>query len=100
MQKSAEKLLYLLEKYLVSCDQWERHLTRAANDGYANKKDEADAHRAVQTNYQLPLMQECMDEGFKYVDLMGIVAPPFKTSSEERQEIFEDLRNWAETKYG
>ena len=100
VKTAAAILLGLLDEYIISSDMWERHLTRAANGGYANKKDEEHAHRQIQTQYTLPLMQKSVDNGFKYVDLMELIKPPFRTDSDQRARTLKNLKKWAKKEYG
>lgn len=95
----AATLLGLLDEYLVVCAEWEAYCIKTGSKGFKNKQEEEDTYRRVQLKYSLPLMEECKAHGFKYQLLMDIIPGCFKTSSEDRDEIFEDLETWATEKY-
>ena len=45
-------------------------------------------------------MQKCVDNGFKYVDLMELIKPPFRTDSDQRARTLKNLKKWAKKEYG
>lgn len=98
--KDAQVLLDLLRKYCHKCDLWEDHLTQSVDGDFADKKEEEKAFKILQSKHTLPLMQECVDRGYKYVQLMAIMPPPFKTTYDERADILEDMEAMVEKEYG
>jgi len=98
-EKDARILLVLLRKYCHKCHLWEDHLTQSADGDFADREDEEECFKILQREHNLPLMQECVDKGYQYVQLMAIMPPPFKTTYDERNAILEDIENMVEQEY-
>ena len=95
----AEVLLDLLEEYLVAADLWEKHYHATANKDYRPGVEKTE-HLRIQSEYTLPLMRKCQDEGVRYATLLDIIPTAFKTNSEERWVIYDELVDLANSKWG
>lgn len=103
MSKEAEAsatLLDLLDTWVTQCNMWDNHKGDVISGKYKNIDDETAKYRSLQTTYMLPFMQECVDKGFKYADLMGIIASGFKTDWKQRQDQLVALKKWADEEFG
>ena len=97
---AAATLLGLLDTWVKQCNMWDDHNDAVIAGRYKNVDAEADEYRRLQTEYMLPFMQKCVDKGFKYADLSGIIPSGFKTDWKQRQDQLAALNDWVDEEFG
>lgn len=96
---AAATLLGLLDTWVKQCNMWDDHNDAVIAGRYKNVDAEADEYRRLQTEYMLPFMQKCVDKGFKYADLSGIIPSGFKTDWKQRQDQLAALNDWVDEEF-
>lgn len=99
MNKRAAKLLELLDEHVLVQDYAGTHYGTAANNGFPNFNEEKESYAELQALAH-KLMRKCDDAGFEYQLLLELIPPPFETNNQQRNLIYQDLKKYAEKKYG
>ena len=92
-------LIRLLDTWVKQCNMWDDHNDAVIAGKYKNVDAETDEYLRLQAEYMLPFMQECVDKGFKYADLMEIIPPGAKTDWRQRQDQLAALNDWVDEEF-